>query len=819
MSDNDKVAKVTLQYVVDTNSVNKVAQSTADLKSQVNSLGQSTADLAVASQTASKSYQGAWANAAGSIKAADDQLQQYMDDISKTAELNKLVADPFGDGSGGGGGNGGGGSDGGGGVGVNGLRRSGAILNRAGLGVIGQPLQITGEALQLNKTFEGITGSFKGIVDAGGPATDIVRDMGGDLGVLAVSGGAALVAVAGIVAVVGVFKSELDTGSKGLVNAVTYVDDYYKAIEKGTTDSLQAQIKAAEIEQGIEQEKVKTLQAAYDAAHAIATPTDGETADAFGAIKSGIYDLSAGGKAANKDLEDTTKALSDTTENIAAMKAALDSTEVATNNAAAAELELQKIRDQNAEKVVATARQDAQLISSGSSKSVESTIADLQTARKALTDLDFSKLSPEEAGKLKQEWTDLYNQEQDLTNNVLPLIKAREDEAAAIKDLNKGVEDAQKARDAVAQKEVDSVTKLNTAIESANATADQAKIAANQKLQDALVKAAENAVAAADKALDQLHQKQAANLDSLNQDLSKEDRAAAATKLNDQIKEQQQERDDLQQHLQNLQQIRDADAGRQRDDQLNRNFRDLFALSEQKTQQMNSENTRYTTQEAQRRQALGTELSDLQRSQNQQRQERIVAYNQANADAQKQYNTAIQQADVARKQAIDLAKRNDSQEIATINKNNVDKLAALRAGTTAELKLITQTEQARQQIFQNMLNQARQMLGQSTSPTFGTPAQRSAATPFANGAGVYAGAKALVNEPGSSGNESFNGVAFPRNTMGLFYPLVAGNINSGKGGGNISIPITVNEAQNAQATAAALRPMVVDVVHKEILGQ
>lgn len=674
--------------------------------------------------------------------------------------------------------NSGDGGDGGGGFGnITGLRRTGAILNRAGLGAVGVPLQDIGGALQVQRTLGQITDGFKDLADAGGPATDVVKSLGGEVGVLATAGGLAVVAIGGIVLAAEAFKSELDTASKGLGDAVTQVDDYYKAIAKGTTDSLTAQLKADEIQQKIDQDKVNTLQNTYNAAHP--QELTGNTS-AASAIFSGIFsDISSGGKQLNKDLEDSKKALDGTSNEIIALNKALGDGSLSANDAAEAEKKLQAARDATADKNIQIAQQTAQLEATGTSKGIQDRVSQIETERKAITDqIATGELSVQKTDALNQRLRDLASEEERDTVVIEPLIKAREDEIAAIERASKAVTDHADAVQKQEQSQVAIVDKYNSAVQTAEDTAAQARITANQKLQDALVSAAQKASDAAEQALDALTSKQAANLQSLDQDLSKQDRAAQDQRLNDQIKAQRQEASDLQTHLQNLQQIRDANQSQERDDLLNRNFRDLFSLSEQKSQDMTKENNRYTTQQQQREQSLQQQEDDQSRADATQRRERLITYQIQQEDAQKNYQQALIQANDAHTKAIQLAESSYQTELTNLSRNLVDKEALLRQGAVNELKLTAMTEDARMQIFNNTLDQANKLLGvtEQTGQSYLSHGQSRVATPFAGGGYTHAGDVTLVNDAGN--RESFNNSQFPAG-LGIFIPAQSGYISPG----------------------------------------
>jgi len=710
----------------------------------------------------------------------------------------------------------GGGGEGG-GSGIVGARRTGAFLTRIGLPEIGQPLQIVGGLQSVDKTIESIGLSATKLTETGGAATAVISELGGDLGVVTVAGGLAVAAISGIVLAAAAFKSELDKGSEGLGNAVTYVDDYYKAIEKGTTDSINLQLKELQGQQIINQEKEKTLQASYDAAHPKPNLTNGQDVDFGAALTSVFSDLSGGGKQLNKDLEDTKTAVKENDIQQQALKAALGDSAIAANDAAAAEAKLQAARDKSAESSIQTAVKDQQLVSSGSSKAIEDRIAAINAERSAIYDqLSAHKVSEEEAKKLTARFTELSDEQKDLTSNILPLVQAREKETAAEKDALKVAQDKLAADKKQQADSVAAFDKYTTAVQSAEDSAATARINANQKLQDALVNAAQKAVDDANKALEQLTQKRQDNLTSLDRDLSKEDRAAADQRLNDQIKEQRQEASDLQTHLDNLKQIRDRDASRERDDLLNRNFRDLFALKEQKTQDLNTENDRYSKQEAQRQDAFNQQEQDQSHAQEISRRERLIAYQQANQDAQKQYNIEIAAAQQAKTKAIQVAQQGYNRELQLINTNLIQKEMLLKQDAINQIRLVQQTEDQKTAIFLSKLQQVNQLLGiaeaQNAAPIQHTGSR---AVPFADGGYASAGQLTMVNDKRKGQRESFNGVPFPAG-LGLFIPSQSGYINSGSGGGPVTLSPTyqivgVTGEQVSSAIDAKNRKLMKDI--------
>lgn len=687
---------------------------------------------------------------------------------------------------------GGGGSSGSGGI--SGLRRTGSALNQLGLGEIGRPIQLIGDVQQIANTFDQAGAKIKTLVPVLGAVDEGLIGMTAALAPIAVIVGAVAIGIK-------LYNDSLEASSKALGQARVALDAYYKAIDSGTTDSVQKQIDNLKRQKELIDAEAQNIQNSLNSGFESAKQQFG--GDLGGRI------ATAGMSATNEEfrklgdrLNELKKQSGDLDGQLQGLGTALDSAAVKANDAAAAIL---KAADQTREDQI----NQYKLIREGTTKQIQGMIAD----NKDIVQADTAELStllkesaPNEETKqriaaLRDEISKLSLQSAELTQNVLPLVSAREKETKAEQDATKAAQDRLKADEAAQQKQVDIVTKLNKDIQSAEDNAAQARIGANEKLQDALVAAAQKAVDDAQKALDQLEQKRAENLLSYQRDEARADRESADKNLDDEIKAQRQERDDLQTHLDNLKSIRDRDASRQRDDLLNRNFRDLFALGEQKNQDVQKENDRYTEQQRQRQQALDDQGADEARAFAAQRRERLISYQQQQADAVRQYEQELVASQAAKQKAISQAQAAYQRELIDLSNNLKRKEALLRQDAVNELKLTQQTEDARAQIFANMLAQAQQLLG-NNSYGYTAPASKpgsSTPVPFADGGPVSAYQPALVNDGRS--RESFNNSMFPPG-LGVFIPVKGGYINSNGGGSSKTIhaPISIYESGNPQKT-------------------
>ena len=103
-----------------------------------------------------------------------------------------------------------------------------------------------------------------------------------------------------------------------------------------------------------------------------------------------------------------------------------------------------------------------------------------------------------------------------------------------------------------------------------------------------------------------------------------------------------------------------------------------------------------------------------------------------------------------------------------------------------------QTEQQKFKIFQDYLNRARELSGQTTTAPYNSPQAISAATPYAEGGVTQAYKPIRVNDRYGGQRESFQGVLLPR-CLGLFIPMQSGSINPGRdGGSNMTLNLTQN---------------------------
>lgn len=685
---------------------------------------------------------------------------------------------------------------------------------------------ITRQFGELGKVFETLPGIL------GQAATEGTALAGGIGGVLAVLGPLAL-AIGAIALAFKVFVSDaLVPANKALEEAVASVDAYYGAISKGTTDSIQKQLDTLEAQKKAVDDKVTTLNNSLQSGFADTSAHFGDLGARIVTGLEGVGAFGGGIQKLNTDLSDAQKQSDAYGAQIDGLKRALGDTTVATNDAAEAEKKLQAERDKGADAALAQAKANQSLIETGSSKSIQQHLDDLEAERKSIQNVHSTmSISAAESQKLVARLQDIDAEEKTLTNDVLPLVKAREAEDQAVKDQTKRTQDLanayeknQKATDNIIQQGADSrasiEAKYQDSVEKIAEQGVQARLNIEQSYGDKLIDIARKTAQSAADELTKLEQKFQDNETSLargEQDISIKD---SQDRLKLQIDAQRQEAKDLTDHLRNIEDIRrNAQAGEQ-SDLYNRNFTALLTARQGVNKQIEDENTRFVRQRQDQKTADAQKLQDEQSSIEQQRQARLLAYDRANEDAQKNYDRQLQMlhlnevrqekdAQIARdrslqsqaeseQQALRVQQQGEQQQLVLLSRSITQKLQLQAQGYTAELNLLLQATQDRMKIVQQEAAAAQATAtGNSTIPTT-----------HVGMSGAASGGQVLVNDGYPGQRESFNGTKFPAG-LGLFIPARSGTISDGGG----SITINVNGAQDPEMVSRKVVEIIKRVQH------
>lgn len=460
----------------------------------------------------------------------------------------------------------------------------------------------------------------------------------------------------------------------------------------------------------------------------------------------------------------------------------------------------------------------------------------LEEARAALLKSgDTSAEAKKKIADYTEQINKLSRQDIEITQTALDAAKARETQLAAEKVLNdeatktrarieaeiaqeaardKSRNDAIVARYDQYEKEIKQVQEQN----------QQAQLDAAKKYQENLVNIAKKAADDSNAALARLIDQQKQLRTSYARDEAKEIRKQQLDDLQTQIKAQREEAKAFEDHQQKLIQIRKSSELEEQDLLLNRNYRGLFQLRQKTAASMEDENSSFSRGQQERQQTAQQEQQDITRQRQFERNERLIAYQQANADAQARYQQELVLAQQAKIEALNAARIAYNNDLNTLRQKLNTELQLKRAAAQQDLALINRTEQEKLAAYVNSLNAAMRfanLAAQSTAregPNAGNPITTVSGGQvirrYASGGIMQAGRGGQVNEPGSSGRETYtaNGrtIAFPG--MGVFYPSQSGVVNANNNS-PISLTFNVTESKNAQATAQAIKPIVLSVLN------
>jgi hypothetical protein len=639
---------------------------------------------------------------------AVSRLQAFRDaqvDLSNTQPtVDEITGD---DGSGGGFG----------GAGLSrGLSSAGMLARRAGAGGLGAGLQDLSAITRVETAVSRLSDSFTELPGILGAAATEGEALAGGLGATLAVAGPLVVAIGAVAAAYQHFTTDtLEPANKALEEAKTSVDTYYDAIGKGTKESIQKQLDALEQQKKDVDDKVQTITNSLAGGFSGAQQqfgdlgarliTAGENAGAFGGGVQGV----------NKDLDAAKQQSVDLQGKIEGLQRALQSTTVATTSASEAEKKLyderQKAADKAADVAIQQATQNAQLEATGTSKSVQDRISQIEAERQAIFEQLFSNddLSTQKTKDLNERLANLANEENNLTDTVLPAVEAREAETAAIKDTTTALKDSAKAvadffkETNAARQEFDT--------QSAAARAKEAQAEADQSpgsLQDTQSRAQIRLKTS--RAEEQSAQQSADKIVDIRTKLG-QDETRIQTDFARQIQDDQTTYDDNIQkavlaahrtaeqdqatHLQNLANIDQQAKDSEFSALLNRNFLQLAQDEHNKQTAEAKENTSYDNRE----QALQTHLTqqeaDLTSSLVRQETQQQVAEERKLADAQTAENYSIQQENTneQRKQQTIIQSQNQQLQDLTTAENY--KIQILRVGLQNELALYAQHEQER----------------------------------------------------------------------------------------------------------------------------
>lgn len=516
-------------------------------------------------------------------------------------------------------------------------------------------------------------------VAGGGPAADALRlgadvtgaldDIGGlktalvSLGPVGIAAGLGIAAVSLALVEQNKIASETTAGLKAIVERER---QFYELRVAGTTNSIQAAVKAAEFEQKVAQARVDDLKVVEQGYK--------ETAETLGIFTGAVIELGGaigvGGLANVRDArvayDEANKALAKATATTALYAGLLDDTSTATNDAAAAEAELLKQRqlltDQLADVQISTLLKVNSLSEEAANKRLEEINLEITTLQQFI---DSGTLSSEKTAELSTRITKLGQEAVTLNLNLLPLIQSREREAAAIEEQKRQLDETA----AAAEKYTQTVASIESNNLEARASLAEAY---GQKVEQI----AQNAVDAAESALRQLQQRKADLARDLARAGEEADRQAAQDAIDQQIDAQREELKALRSYQDEVKRInRDGRRG------------DLEAIQDRDAVALDAS-------QRQRQDAL----ADAKENLNIDRRERAIANAQASADQRTQYarereerfrkfNQDLADANAAYQQDLALAAQKRAQDLARAAQQNAADNAALTAKYNQQLAL------------------------------------------------------------------------------------------------------------------------------------
>jgi hypothetical protein len=745
---------VRLGTELDPNSANQIKQFVGDVEQQFERLDRLLTSVGKSSNKAGQELVDGMRKSRQEIEAAGRAADNLGDKVQKASKAS---------------------------FGVEGLRRTGGALSQLGFGEVGGAVSRVGDIGQVGKEFSSLVES---------------------LGPLAPAATAATGAVLGFQVGLKVLEAETEAAQKGLADAVTGLDAYYKAIEKGTKASITQQIQELEERNKLEKRELKQL----TEARVNATASEIKAHGLFIAgVENFVVGLTDSGKKLDERIAGLQKSTSDTDGQIQALKSSLGSAEV-------------KIRDlaDAFNGRFKTGVQSAIDLIKRLSDEYEKQQAKLGASLRKSGDIEINRIKADQQTNRELQ-TFTYEQAQQR-------IKAIEDEKA-VNDkiiLTRGLANSQLDRNSDAYKKnvediqaataanqnlnrelkylTDAMGNLPAEIEQRNARmaaiqqkyndettaaeqhAAEEKTAIHQKYVDATISATQRLADATTAALQQLKQSREDLLNGLRSDLSKGDREALDKEYEIQIKAHREEQKELTQHLARLKEIQDSANYEQVKDLLEGNFLGLFESRLQVKGQQKQENTTYGGRKAEIETSQQNEVEDLRHNIQVQRRERLISYDQALADAKLSYRRSLDQAEAARRTELQRAAEAQERELQQVN-NKLNNEARLKYNAyVKELQQAATFGEARiklqGQIEQALVNQANRTLAQVQSSSYAGSNSRSLGTiGRASGGMTYPGQLYQVNERAGQ-RESVNGIQF-MGGQGVYLPFKSGYVNPG----------------------------------------
>jgi hypothetical protein len=692
----------------------------------------------------------------------------------------------------------------------------GSVTGSEGARVIGDAL---GAIESLAKFKQEAAGLAKGLTEAGGLTGKFASAgfaVAGSFGALLAVALPIVAAIGALVAILKIAENMFKANEQALAAALSTQQSYYEKTTTLTTKQaeedlaqqqkrLAGQKRAAEETERVLKELEKQTNITRDAG--IALP---------GALGGPFRDLT-------KQLDDNKKAIGETEAAVGRMEGGLKSGAFAANDMAEAEKTLAEERKKAINESIIKETEARRLLRTGTSEQVkemiaanEDEIAAIYKEREAVKARGLVILeNADQYDELTKRLEVLIGKNKEYSASILPVIQATEKAKEFFKkifggdlippqaksawdDLKERIKKA--TEEAVARDKalVGAQQKYEDDVKNIESNSLQKRAEIQKQYNDEFVKIARDNVKAQAVALRKLEERRSDLIRETNNAETDATRQANLAQMDAIIQFQRGETQAAIEHQRSLEDIRRNAQRRERDLILNRDFLGLFRSREQ----------------------TGFDLADAQRGANQGSADRAAQFQAQHADAarafeqeraqrQVEYQRRIEEAVIAfqreraeierqRLEALAVAQATRARELNELRQSTSALLAERRRGAQQELMIARQTATERARIEDALLQRARKML-EGISSTARTPVRR------ATGGPLSALQSSTVNEPGSSGQESFSNLrgTVPLPGFGLFTPFTPGKVNAEPGR---SISLTQhNEIHGASDPAATAR--------------
>ena len=832
---DERTAKIVLKYQTDDSSLKAAERGIVQIESRLDGLSKAASDSGSAARQAAQSIREAFkdpgsatlkrlaeerkalADTAAARKKLDDQRQ-------KGANLTESV-----------------------GKGSTALGGIASVVGRsAGLGgSLGGVGDILGAVENVSQFQQELKGLSEGLAQAGGLSGKFSGAVGGLSAVL----GPASVALAAIGVGVKVWNDGLAAADVSVKRSSDQISQYFQIIQTGTTESIKAQIKALETQKALADAEIKFRQDNLKDVQDKNLEKARAELDFWGELSGELEQAGVRAGPLTQKIKELQDQSADAQAQIEAYKKALGDSGVATNTAAEAEQRLADARLKGIDKDLHDEIERQRLIREGTAQDVKNRVKNIEIERDAtaaqipvleklletaelLGDSKAADAYRKQIEAYTARLKDLDHQQADLTNNVLPLIQARNRERQAVNDVKDAIDDltgsARRLRHEVptvrrvgnedsdplagrrGKESTEAERAANEQITNENKKndeliaiaerydADIKQIEENsareradlyQRYGDQLVDIARTAADAAADNLTKLQQSREDLARDFGRDEQKAERDAAQKALEIQINAAREEEQASRDHFKRLDQIRRDAQDRELEFLLDRNFLGLLTSRRQTARQIEDESGGFT----ERRNAAQEQLADLQRQIASERNERRIEYQQRLEDARLAFDRENAQIDANRQVQLVRAQEQYQRDLVAQQQKTAQELAIRQQAAADEIRLVNLTEAQKRAAYETSLAHARafsqQVLAQqqadyqrqiATLNSMSSSARNSMAqqlvTRRAGGGGLGAGQTALVNDAFPGQRESFNGVPFPAG-MGLFTPAQAGYVS------------------------------------------